>query len=69
MDGPVPLREWVASRPDLFRRTTPEALIWSLESRGLDGVCTDEDTLAAAARIHARYLREREAGAEAAVAS
>lgn len=44
-----------------FRYFTPAQLRDSLRARGLDVVCEDEATLSAAARIHVRYLREREA--------
>lgn len=46
-----------------FRHFTPAQLRDSLRARGLDVICEDEDTLEAAARIHVRYLREREAAA------
>lgn len=44
----------------LFRHFPPETLRDSMRARGLDVDCTDPGTLAAAARIHVRYLRERE---------
>lgn len=46
-----------------FRYFTPAQLRGYLQDRGLDVVCTDEATLAAAARIQVRYelKRKREA--------
>ena len=44
-----------------FRHFTPAQLRASLAARGLDVTCEDPETLAAAARIHVRYLLEREA--------
>jgi hypothetical protein len=63
--GNLPAEEYARR----FRYFTPAQLRDSMQARGLDVDCTDEETLTALARIDARYLREREAGAEAAVAS
>ncbi len=41
-----------AERERLFRYFTPEALQWSLRTRGLDVECRDEATLRAVAQIH-----------------
>lgn len=50
----------------LFKHFTPAQLLADLRRRGLDVVCTDPGTLAGAARIHARYLRERGDGQDTA---